>query len=51
MIAPLLPVNVISPLFSFLQIEVVAELKFPPKLCDVTSINAGFEYSIGAVPL
>ena len=51
MIVPTFPLNVIKPLFSFLQIEVVEEFKFPPTLSEFTSILAGMENSKGAVPL
>ena len=49
-IVPLNPETVSNPLVSPLQIEVDEE-RVPPTLCELTSINAGAEYSTGAVPL
>ena len=49
-IVPLNPETESKPLFSPLQIEVDEE-RVPPTLCELISINAGDEYSKGAVPL
>ena len=50
LIVPTCPVKVNKPLDSPLHIEVDGD-KVPPTLCALTSINAGDEYSRGAVPL
>ncbi len=49
-IVPLNPETESKPLFSPLQIEVEVD-KVPPILCELISMNAGDEYSTGAVPL
>ena len=49
-IVPLNPDKVNKPLVSPLQIDVEVD-RVPPILCELISMNAGDEYSTGAVPL
>ena len=49
-IFPLNPDTVNKPLVSPLQIDVELD-NVPPTLCELISMNAGDEYSTGAVPL